>query len=866
MHWAYSNDIWYFIVGALITLALSVYALPRRDYPTVPYFLFGSLLVFIWCILSCFELLAINLSIREGISNAMYFSIAFTCVLWLLFALSFARKYTWLQLKVVLFICVIPLATSILAVANPNDIMFGPSSFTVEDGRIIFMKDYRLWFFIHTAYSYFLVLSGTVLLVHHVLDKDEISKQQAYIMIGGAVIPFVANIAFLFFREQFKGIDLTPVAMSISVLFFAVGIFKYRLFDLVPAARATIFDCLDDPVFVLDTQNRIVDCNPSAAQLLEKEPTEYLGKPFLQQFPQPLEILDYDAPSMAEISIPSEHGPTHYSITAKPLTGKTIKHLGCLITLHDITVLKQNEVQLTRAKERAEAATEFKSEFLATMSHEIRTPMNGVLGFTTLLMDTPLNKEQRGYIETIRNSGKTLLALIDDILDFSKIEAGKVEFEYHPFFLHGCIEEAVAAVAGNASRKGLDISFYIDPNVPAAIKGDYTRVQQIIFNLLSNAVKFTTRGEIILTLSCLEIPADSVSPYLLQISVQDTGIGIPTDRLSTIFDSFTQADNSTTRRFGGTGLGLSICKRLCNMMGGQIHAESAENEGSKFYFTLPAREVTDPNYLLLNGTFEASMPGYKVLIVCKNATRRNYLSMLCHSWGMRTTLAFSTEEVVRMLDAGNAFDVVLVDHQPDSHETRLLIANLLHKGIQWPLFLFLPIQKTPQKLPKSVTGILHKPIKRQQLYNALYSCLTGLEAPPSHMTHHFNEKLSDSHPLEILIAEDDKINQELAMLLFSRMGYTPDIVSNGREAIEAVTKRTYDVVFMDVHMPEVDGLTATRSIRKRLPRACPQIIAMTASVTPHDKRRCQEARMDGFISKPIDVDTLTRTLQNIKHV
>ena len=865
MHWAYSNDIWYFVVGAIITLALAVYALPRRDYPTVPYFLFGSLLIFIWCVLSCFELSSRDLPIREGISNAMYFSIAFTCVLWLLFSFSFARMYSWLRLEIILLICIIPLTTTIFAVSNPNEIMFGLSNFTVENDRIILLKKYNFWFYVHTAYSYLMVFAGTTLLVHHVLDKDEISKQQAYIMIGGAIIPFVANLSFLFFRETFNGIDLTPVAMSVSALFFAVGIFKYRLFDLVPTARTTIFDCLDDPVFVLDTQNRIVDCNPSASHFLGMERTEFLGKPFLQVFPQPLEILDKASSSIAEISVPSEHGPEHFTITAKPLEGKKIKHLGYLITLHDITVLKQNEVELTRAKESAEAATEYKSEFLATMSHEIRTPMNGVLGFTTLLMDTPLNKEQRNYIETIRSSGKTLLALIDDILDFSKIEAGKVAFEYQPFFLHHCIEEAIGAVSGNATKKKLDIAFYIDPNVPRAIKGDYTRVQQIIINLLSNAVKFTSRGEITLSLTCLEIPAASDSPYLLQLSVQDTGIGIPVDRLNTIFDSFKQADNSTTRRFGGTGLGLSICKRLCNMMGGQIYAESNENEGSIFYFTLPAREVTEPTYLVSNITYEASMPGFKVLIVCKNETRQKYLSMLCHTWGMRITLAHSTDAVVQLLDKGNEYDVLIVDHQAESHQTRMLIANLLHKDIHWPLFLLLPAQKTPQKLPKSVTGILHKPIKRQQLYNSLYSCLTGREAKPGPFNHFFKEKLGDSHPLDILIAEDDKINQELAMLLFSRLGYSPDIVSNGKEAIEAVARRAYDVVFMDVYMPEMDGLTATKSIRNRLPRECPQIIAMTASVTPHDRMRCKEANMDGFISKPIDVDILTRTLQKIKH-
>jgi|GEM_PF-3330448 len=866
MVWAYSNDIWYFLASAIVTLALFIYALPRRHYPTVPYFLLGTALITIWSILSCFEILAVIPSIREGISNAMYLSISFTCVLWFLFSLSFTRRKTWFSSAVVASLCLIPTITTILALTNQSHgFMFGPSRFSFENEQLILIKEYRLWFWVHTIYSYTVVLLGSGFIISFVLDKDRVSRRQGYIMIIGAIFPFVANILFLGFREEFMHIDMTPVAMTCASVFFAWGIFKYRLFDLLPLARSTAFGLMDDPVYILDTQARVVDCNPAACQFLGKGREEFFNQSFTDLFTLPTNILDPENPSAIEFSIPSEHGPVYYSIRSKQILGIKQEQLGYLVNLHDITSLKRNETALRQAKEHAETATQFKSDFLATMSHEIRTPMNGVLGFTSLLLDTHLDNEQRNYVATIRKSGKTLLALIDDILDFSKIEAGKIELEYNPFFLHVCIEEAISIIAKRANQKSLDLSYYIDPNVPVAIKGDRTRIQQILINLLGNAVKFTTEGEIILQVTCLEIPADQTTPFLLEFSIRDTGVGIPKKRLHSIFDSFTQVDNTSTRRFGGTGLGLTISKRLCEMMGGQIHVDSQEKIGTTFYFTLPVTEVHDTNFLNQNTTLDRSMPGYKVLISSFNATRQKYLSLLCNGWGMRVTVTESTTGISDLIDSGRVFDLLIIDHHTEKLNTNVVLKTIRSRGIEWPMFVLLPITETISSLPTPIKNIIHKPIQRQQLYDNLLECLTGLQPIDQDNSRLFNHKLSDTYPLNILIAEDDKINQDLALLLFSRLGYDPDIVSNGKEALEAVAKQMYDVIFMDVYMPEMDGLSAAQTIRNKVPPDLwPQIIAMTASVTPYDRARCEEARLDGFISKPIDVEVLSRTLQLVK--
>ena len=490
--------------------------------------------------------------------------------------------------------------------------------------------------------------------------------------------------------------------------------------------------------------------------------------------------------------------------------------------------------------------------------------MNGVLGYTSLLLESELDPEQKSYVNTIQNSGQTLLSLINDILDFSKIEAGKVKIEKTPFILRTRIEEALNAIAEKATRKNVDLSYHIGSNVPIALEGDPVRVQQILTNLLDNAVKFTEQGGVSLFVE--SVPLNATGEHIISFQVQDTGIGIDPGRLETIFDSFTQADSSTTRRYGGTGLGLAISNRLSKMMGGEIVVDSEPDEGSTFHCTIKISESRDPQFIT---RFAPPLPDFEEkrgLIASANLTRRAHVASMCRSANMNVLTADSAEGVLMLLKLGKKFDVIILDH----HETRLdhfeLTRVIRQRGFEQIVILLSSRNSTRSDSSVRIDAVIPRPVKRTTLFNVLAK---NLHSPKtSYITTaapNFNSSLGKTHPLNILIAEDDKLNRELANLIFARMGYSPDIVSNGKEVVEAVSQKPYDVIFMDVYMPEMDGLEATRTIHERLDRTSrPRIIAMTASVTAHDRRRCEEAHMDGFIGKPIDIEQLTQALKSVK--
>ena len=646
-----------------------------------------------------------------------------------------------------------------------------------------------------------------------------------------------------------------------------------------------LFDSQMVGLILLDEQETIELVNDWVLERLVHAKRDCLGDSFVDTFPELeasrlrqaiMDVVRNRLPAILSNSFNPNPLPLFDSQSGESIAQKLhLKPLEyadkvyCLIEIHDVTsakaretVLRNQSKSLETSKSEAERANQLKSEFLATMSHEIRTPLNGMIGSTSLLGMTEMNSEQSELVATIRQCGENLLAIINDILDFSKIESGKMQLEISEFNLRSCIEDSFDLFVGNESRRNIDL-YYDVGGIPSRVRGDITRFRQVVVNLLSNAIKFTKAGEVCLKARTLE---ESEENTLVEFEVKDSGIGITEDKITLLFNPFIQADASTTREFGGTGLGLSICRSLVEAMGGKIRVESEAGKGSRFIFSVSFYKSETERHKGEDKLVE-QISGRSVLVLEHNPNYARLLIEQLEEWGLKTVEAENVhlaKDIIEKkppdlllagLSASAPEELEFVSYLTRKEEGRHIPFVLLHTGL-----VDLDLSHVSEK---AFADLLIKPIKRHQLLNVLVKYLSKETKTQKTDVAVTQELLAKTHPAKILIAEDNQVNQKIIQRMFDKMGYDISIASNGLEAVERVQDEDFDLVFMDIQMPKLDGLMATRSIRSMTDIRQPLIVALTANAMDSDRERCLAEGMDDYIPKPVTFFTLSQKLQEL---
>lgn len=872
MTWNFNLSSNIMLFSGVVLLILVYKVSEKKNILSAEYFKRMLMAAVLWSVFNGIELASDDTALKILLSKIEYIGITSVMPLWFMFVLSYVKKEKLLsRFGRMLFISVSVVMT-LLVFTNEYHHLIWPEITVVHTGSGLLLKyGHGLLLYAFTLYCAVILFAGLYLLFSSLRNTPPLFRWQVLLVIAGSAIPWIGNTIYIAGISPLPLVDLTPIGFIFTGVMFLFAIARYQMFDLMPVARSAIFDEITVAVVVLDEKKRLADINSAATRLIGINVDDAVGRQISEVF-HPLSAILEDADHSGETGdqYMEMFGRT-FGISLSPLLDKKKAVFGQLIFIRDITDKRRSEVELLQAKEAAEAANVTKSQFLANMSHEIRTPMNAITGFLEMLSETRLDEEQADYLKEIKSATDSLLFLINDILDYSKIEAGKMSLESIPFNLHLLLEDSVSLFTAAALEKGTEIMTHITDGVPAGVKGDPVRLRQVLNNVIGNAVKFTEKGEVTVKASVISFNDNKVS---LQFDVKDTGIGISDEVKSKLFEVFTQADASTTRKYGGTGLGLAISKRILDMVGGRIEVVSGQEKGSRFIISieLETAEVADNVEI-----YHREMLGHlRVFLVDDNSNSRLVMKDYLEKEGCDVSEAAGGLEAIKSMEAMRADElpgVMFIDSLLpglDGLETAGLIAG--NERFSRVRLILLHTRAHRSKLTaedsRFFAGYLSKPVRRAELLSTIIKVLgknpEDVSGRNNKTGSQFDEN-SISSP-KVLLVEDMLANQKLAMLMLKKIGFDIDCVENGQKAVEACIARKYDVILMDCQMPVMDGYEASKKIRSMpgLNTHTP-IIAMTANAMDGDREKCLAAGMSDYIAKPVRSSQLEECIgRNLK--
>ncbi len=718
----------YSITAITISIILALLFWSRRNAAGAGYMSIMMCFAAWWGLSDFISDLSFNHTYKIFWDHASYFGVVAIPVAWLAFVMEYAKYGKYLTRRNICLLSAIPAVTLLLVWTNDlHHLMLAKGTF-VEMGQITVLSTaYNSWFLIHAVYSYSLILAGLILLVKNLVSLPQILRSQSVIILVANIVPLLSSILYVFRALPSYPIDPTVFSFTITGILCFIGMFRYKLFELVQAARDAVIESMNGCLAVLDNHNRIIDLNPAAKEMLGGSEEDFVGKRIFDLLKgRSLYLKKFEHVQKAEEKISLEIGGVkrYFDFKITPLLDNRGKAIGKSITFYDITALEEAIEHFKEAHKAAEEANNAKSQFLATMSHEIRTPLNGIIGLTELLSSARLTEEEKEYLQSLRSCAGVLQDIVNDILDFSKIEAGKMELESTGFNLRGLIDETIKTFSHKTKEKDIEFKCNAGRSIPEYVMGDPVRVRQILVNLIGNAFKFTEKGRIDVTVEQLKCD-DRHS--VVQFSVSDTGIGVPEDKLDNLFERFRQVDNSTTRKYGGTGLGLAIVKNLVTMMGGSIGLESQLGEGSRFSFTIPF-EISG------NGSLEDKSGSgaddkdrnISVLLIEDNKVNQMLITKLLEKRKIKTAVTGNGKEALKILDK-EVFDLILMDIQMpemDGYETTEAIRKKEAVTGKHVPIIALTANATEKDrsicLEAGMDDYLTKPIRTDKLFECLY--------------------------------------------------------------------------------------------------------------------------------------------------